>query len=89
MVSLGVRELKGRLSHYLRRVEGGVHLTITDRGRPIATISPSAPAPVPAWLREMVSKGQVTWNGGKPKGLAKRIPCKGKLMSQQILEDRR
>ncbi|TAK17361.1 MAG: type II toxin-antitoxin system prevent-host-death family antitoxin [Acidobacteria bacterium] len=89
MVSLGVRALKGRLSHYLRRVEGGVHLTITDRGRPIATISPAAPAPVPAWLREMIAKGQATWSGGKPAGLARRIPTKGKPASQQILEDRR
>ena len=33
MTSVGVRELKGRLSHYLRRVKVGERLTITERGK--------------------------------------------------------
>ena len=36
MQTIGVRELKSNLSKYLRRVEAGERLTVTDRGRAIA-----------------------------------------------------
>lgn len=89
MVSMGVRALKGQLSHHLRRVQTGVRITITDRGKPIAVLSPVESAPSLDWAHEMVRKGQATWSGGKPTGLARRIPSRGKLASQQLLEDRR
>ncbi len=88
MVSMGVRELKGQLSRQLKRVQAGASITITDRGTPIAVLSPVRPSPEPAWLDEMIRKGQVSWGGGKPKGLNPRLPSRGKPMSQQILEDR-
>ena len=40
MVSVGVRELRQRASELLRRVERGEVIEITDRGRPIAQLSP-------------------------------------------------
>jgi prevent-host-death family protein len=43
MTSVGVRELKGQLSRYLKRVKRGERLAITERGRLIAVLS----APVP------------------------------------------
>ncbi len=88
-VSVGVRDLKGRLSHHLRRAQSGVRLTITDRGKPIAVLSPMECAPSLDWAHKMVREGLATWSGGKPVGLARRIPMKGKPASQQILEDRR
>jgi prevent-host-death family protein len=39
-MDVGVRELKQRLSEYLRRVEAGEVIRITDRGVPKAVISP-------------------------------------------------
>ena len=33
-----IRELKNRLSEYLRRVQEGEHLVVTDHGRPIARV---------------------------------------------------
>lgn len=35
-----VRELKAKLSAYLARAAAGEHITVTDRGRPIATLGP-------------------------------------------------
>jgi len=35
-----VRELKAKLSAYLRRAEAGEVIIVTDRGRPIATLAP-------------------------------------------------
>ncbi|MDA8355078.1 MAG: type II toxin-antitoxin system prevent-host-death family antitoxin [Actinomycetota bacterium] len=40
MASVGVRELRQRASELLRRVEGGEVIEITDRGRPVAQLSP-------------------------------------------------
>lgn len=40
MASVGVRELRQRASELLRRVEGGETIEITDRGRPVAVLSP-------------------------------------------------
>jgi prevent-host-death family protein len=89
MHELGIRALKGRLSHHLRRAQAGVRLTITDRGRPIAILSPADAGGAALWAHEMVAKGHATWSGGKPAGLARRIPSKGRPASRQILEDRR
>ncbi len=40
MASIGVRELRQRASEYLRRVEAGETLEVTDRGRPVALLTP-------------------------------------------------
>lgn len=40
MATVGVRELRQRASELLRRVEAGETIEITDRGRPVALLSP-------------------------------------------------
>lgn len=40
MTSVGVRELRQRASELLRLVEQGETIEITDRGRPVALLSP-------------------------------------------------
>jgi prevent-host-death family protein len=40
MASIGVRELRQRASELLRRVEQGETIEVTDRGRPVAILSP-------------------------------------------------
>lgn len=40
MTSVGVRALRQRASELLRRVEAGETIEITDRGRPVALLSP-------------------------------------------------
>lgn len=46
MSSVGVRELRQRASELLRRVENGETIEITDRGRPVAVLSPLPEDPV-------------------------------------------
>ena len=89
MTSVGVRALKSQLSAYLARVAAGEHVTVTDRGRPVATISPADEAPAPEWLRSVVAEGRARWSGGKPMGLPTRVPVRGKRASQTVLDDRR
>jgi prevent-host-death family protein len=38
--SVGIRELRQHLSVYLRRVEQGETLEVTERGRPVAVLGP-------------------------------------------------
>ena len=40
MTRIGIRELRQRASVYLRRVEAGETIEVTDRGRPIALLTP-------------------------------------------------
>jgi prevent-host-death family protein len=40
MASVGIRELRQRASELVRRVEDGESIQITDRGRPVALLSP-------------------------------------------------
>jgi prevent-host-death family protein len=43
MERVGVRKLRQNLSVYLRRVRRGEALEVTERGTPVATLSPIAP----------------------------------------------
>ena len=51
MASIGIRELRQRASEYLRRVEAGETLEVTDRGRPIALLTPIPHVPPLEQLR--------------------------------------
>lgn len=45
MTRIGIRELRQKASEYLRRVEGGETIEVTDRGRPVALLTPIPQAP--------------------------------------------
>lgn len=83
-----VRELKSRLSAYLRRVAGGESVTVRVRRRAVAKLVPvggnrSSKA-------RLMSIPGVHWNGGKPRGYAaaQRMP-KGVSLAEWVSEDRR
>lgn len=63
MQAVGVRELKNRLSEYLRAVKRGEHILITDRGQVIAELrQPSSyggESGLPGALAAMVREGTV------------------------------
>lgn len=56
MTSVGIRELRQRASELLRRVERGETIEITDRGRPVALLSPP---PVGSPLDRLRSAGEI------------------------------
>ena len=56
MMSVGVRELRQRASELLRQVERGESIEITDRGRPVAVISPLPPG---SSYRRMLVEGEI------------------------------
>lgn len=40
-MEVGIRELRADLSRWLKRVENGEEILVTDRGKPIARITPA------------------------------------------------
>jgi prevent-host-death family protein len=89
VTTVGVRDLKNRLSEFLRRVAAGERIMVTDRGRPLALMTPPhAPAEHEAIIG-MVREGIASWGGGKPRGSARPVRVRGKAVSRTVLEDRR
>jgi len=56
--TVGVGELRQNLSRYLRRVERGERLVVTDRNRPVAELGP--PASTGAELDRLIVEGRVS-----------------------------
>ena len=96
MESVGIRELKNRLTHYLRAVRRGDVITVTAHGKPIARLVPISPQRETALTPEMEKRmwelaadGFLAWDGWAfqvPEPVAdNRGPG---LLSDLIVEDR-
>lgn len=93
MQRVGSRELKNRLGRYLQMVRRGKTLIITDRGKPVAKVSPPDDdvQPEPTLmdvLRRLNAEGKIRLAKGRI-GKFRAVPSRGKPASQMILEDRR
>ena len=89
VTTVGVRVLKNRLSEFLRRVADGERITVTDRGRPVAIMSPPDAPAEHETITGMVREGIASWGGGKPRGAMRPARVRGKPVSSTVLEDRR
>jgi prevent-host-death family protein len=84
-MNVGVRELKQHLSEYLRRVADGEVIQVTDRGVPVALITPARrPDPLArgveeGWIRPPVSS--------RPLGAGVRSPAERRTLDV-LREDR-
>ncbi len=93
MATVGVRELKNRLTQYLRRARRGEEVVVTDRGKPIVLIRPiHAGQPVQsldARLATLASQGMVTLPSRKLLKHVRRVEVNGVPVSKTILAERR
>ena len=89
MIEAGIKDLKNRLSYYLREVKRGEKILITEREQVIATISPVDRGEEDSRLLSLVKEGFASWKGGKPTGSHRPVKIKGKAVSEIVLEDRR
>lgn len=93
-MQVSIREMKNRLSKYLKLVQTGKDVVITDRGRPVARLTLVAHTPEAAEAEEIKRILALPWvrpgNGGKLKGAKKPIPWKSgdQLASDMVIEDR-
>jgi len=86
---VGVRELKARLSEYLRQVKNGGTVVITEHGVPVGRLTP-ATLTLDERIQGMVEAGQAEWSG---KRIAPAEPLaatkKGYSVAEALIEDRR
>jgi len=97
-MNVPVRELKSKLSRYLKRAAAGQEVTVTSRGRPIARLVRAAPQymekePGPAEIQRRLAAmpGIILGEPGKIKGSKHpiRIRKGEKTLAEIVLEDRR
>jgi prevent-host-death family protein len=91
-MEVSIRDLKDHLSEYLRRVERGERLVVTDRKRPIAEIGPVTRGRLDQeqWLAMLEEHGELTRPSRARKFAdVKATRIKGPALSKTILENRR
>lgn len=95
MKTVGIRELKNRLSEYLRQVKAGESVLVTDRGEVVAEFSPpgqgASDSSVPAGLLGLSKRGLVTLGSPPKAGLYKALPRsrRRKVSAAKLLDDER
>lgn len=85
---VGVRDLKARLSEYLRQVSQGKTVIITDHGRPVGRLSP-VEQPFDERLKALQNAGLVAWNGKKLKPVTPAAVNRGEQQVSDILVELR
>lgn len=86
--TVSIRDLKSRLSHYLRLTRAGETVEITDRGVPVGRIVPAA-SPAADRIEAMAGAGLVAWNRRRlaPRTPAARVRGK-KTVAELLVADR-
>ena len=86
MIAVGIRELKMRLSEFVRKAARGEEIAVTARGREVAFLVPVTRER--RALKRLADDGKARMPVGKPRG-ARGLSVKGKTLSDTVIEDRR
>jgi prevent-host-death family protein len=89
--TVGARELKTRLGRYLRAVQKGASIVVTERGEPVAELRPITPRGtkgVAARLEALSALGLVTRGTGGALAPFRPLRILGRPLSATIAEDR-
>lgn len=93
MQTVGTKELKDRLTHYLRLVRQGTTVIVTDRGKPVGVLKPISEdesGETEDRLAGLAAEGSISLPQGK--GFLQKPPAvqgKGLPLSRIVLKDRR
>lgn len=85
MKAVGIRELKNRLSEYLRLVRNGENVLVTDRGEVVAELRPPGQSALDLKypiLSELARQGKLRLGAPNDPALYKSLP---KLLTQKDL----
>ena len=94
MKTVGLRELKNRLSEYVREVRSGEGVLVTDRGEVVAELIPPGQAvgegSVPSGLVALAKRGQLTLGAANDAALYPKLPSLLKRRrAAQLLDEER
>ena len=92
MRKVGSREFKNRLGRYLQAVRKGQSIIITDRGQPVAKLSPPnigepAGLSLDTILQGLQAQGLLRI-AAEPLKKLRQVPSRGKSAARMVLEDR-
>jgi len=86
--TVGIRQLKEQLSHYVEQVKTGAAVVITERGKPVGRIVPWM-ASVESQLQQLAAANLLAWSGRK---LGSTVPVArvrgSKTVAELLLDDR-
>jgi prevent-host-death family protein len=91
MNRISIRELKQRLTHYLRRTQKGEEIVVTDRGRPIALlqhIEVGKPLTREARLAQLAALGKIILPTRWPSKRLKPLTYRGPSVARAVIDDR-
>jgi prevent-host-death family protein len=91
MSRVGVKELKDRLTHYLRLTQKGEEIVVTDRGRPIALlqqIEAGKPGTREARLAQLAALGKIILPTGAPNKRLKPLASQGPSVGRAVVDNR-
>jgi prevent-host-death family protein len=84
--TVGIRDLKARLSEYMRGVKNGQSIVITEHGKPVGRILPMETS-LEERVKVLQKAGLVAWNGEKlPRIKPVVVNSSGKLISDIVVE---
>ena len=86
MLSVGIKELKSKLSNYVDQVRHGEEIVITDHGKEVAMVIPISKER--RAIKALSIDGKARWAGAKPVGM-EGLKIKGEPISKTVLEERR
>lgn len=95
MKTVGVRELKNRLSEYIRQARSGESVLVTDRGQVVAELTPpghgATDASVPAGLLALARRNLLAIGAPGDSGLYPALPRarQRKRTAAQLLQEER
>jgi prevent-host-death family protein len=93
MKTVGVRELKNRLSEYIRRVRAGEGVLVTDRGEVVAELTPpghGVETTLPPAVLALARRGLLTPGAPGDAALYPPLPrARRRRSAAQLLDDER
>ena len=93
MGTVGVKELKNRLTEYLRRTKNGEEIVVTERGKPIAILqsihSVEGAQTLEARLAKLAAQGRLTLPSKNLRTRVRTVKVTGAPLSRTIVEGRR
>jgi prevent-host-death family protein len=93
MKSVGLRELKNRLSEYVREVRAGEGVLVTDRGEVVAELVPPGQRVderVPSGLATLARRGQLTLGASNDPALYPMLrPLRARHRAAELLDEER
>lgn len=87
MWRIGIRELRQQASRYLREVQRGETIEVTDRGNPVAWLVPVPPS---GGLAELAASGRLVAAAGDALDLGPPVqPVRGAALPSELLAESR